>query len=134
MTKQFTPDEANALLPELRSNLLQLQGIMSEYETRYMELQKMKAGADSKIASGGAGPRFFEEEGKLDFMSMEIDLFVENFKRQGVYLKMINPGLVDFPAVLEGEEVLLCWKEGEERVDHYHSMEDGFRGRKRLPE
>jgi Uncharacterized conserved protein len=135
MTKRFTPEEANALLPELRSNLLQLKGIMSEYEERYMELQKMKASADMISTRGGSGgSRFFEEEGRLDFMSMEIDLLVENFKRQGVYLKMINPGLIDFPALLEGREVLLCWKEGEERVSHYHSWEDGFRGRKPLPE
>ncbi|RUS47493.1 DUF2203 domain-containing protein [Cohnella sp. AR92] len=134
MTRQFTPEEANALLPELRSNLLQLKGILSEYEARYMDLQKLKASADLISAKGGSGAKYFEEESRLDFMSLEIDLLVENFKRHGVYLKMINPGLIDFPAEMGGREVLLCWKEGEERVAHYHSWEDGFRGRKPLPE
>jgi hypothetical protein len=49
-------------------------------------------------------------------------------------LKDIDRGLVDFPALLDGQEVLLCWRQGEERIAHYHGSEDGFAGRRKLKE
>src|SRR6476620_8376495 len=42
-------------------------------------------------------------------------------------------GLVDFPALHEGEEVLLCWQLGEDEVAHWHRVDEGFAGRKPLP-
>lgn len=67
-------------------------------------------------------------------MRMEAEMLIKNFARKGVQLKMISPGLVDFPARLDGEEILLCWREGEETITHYHGWNDGFMGRKWLPE
>ena len=43
-------------------------------------------------------------------------------------------GIVDFPAVIDGQEVLLCWRTDEERVSWYHGIHDGFAGRKLIPE
>jgi hypothetical protein len=45
---------------------------------------------------------------------------------------MIDPGLIDFPARVGDKDVLLCWKQGEPSVSHYHGWEDGFIGRKPL--
>jgi hypothetical protein len=47
----------------------------------------------------------------------------------GVQVKDLDSGLLDFPCLLEGETVLLCWKRGEARIDFWHKVEDGFRGR-----
>ncbi|HET6266223.1 MAG TPA: DUF2203 family protein [Acidobacteriota bacterium] len=41
-------------------------------------------------------------------------------------------GLVDFPAMLDGEEILLCWKYGEKTIRYYHGLTEGFAGRKPL--
>jgi hypothetical protein len=41
-------------------------------------------------------------------------------------------GLVDFPSLLRGEEIYLCWKLGEERIAYWHGIEEGFAGRKPL--
>jgi hypothetical protein len=41
-------------------------------------------------------------------------------------------GLVDFPAMIDGEEVLLCWRSDEPEVLYYHGLEDGFAGRKKI--
>jgi hypothetical protein len=46
----------------------------------------------------------------------------------------LDLGLVDFPSLLEGEEVCLCWKLGEERIAFWHGIEEGFAGRKPLDE
>jgi hypothetical protein len=50
----------------------------------------------------------------------------------GIVLRDIDRGLVDFPAVLEGQEVYLCWELGEDEVDHWHDLDSGYRGRQPL--
>ena len=133
--KLFTLEEANALLPRLKEDLRELQDASGKFETLLLEYQKMKAIHKQAFQSpDGKHDPFFETESRLEFMKMETDLLIENFKRKGVLLKMVSPGLIDFPAELDGEEVLICWKEGEERATHYHGWHDGFAGRKPYPE
>lgn len=55
------------------------------------------------------------------------------FEAQGLDLKGIAPLLLDFPAQLDGDTVLLCWLEGERELRWYHRPEHGFAGRKPLP-
>jgi Uncharacterized conserved protein, COG4911 len=50
----------------------------------------------------------------------------------GVLLRDIEQGIVDFPHLREGREVLLCWRLGEQRVEYYHELDTGFRERKPL--
>ena len=52
----------------------------------------------------------------------------------GVQVKDLDIGLLDFPCSVDGEIVLLCWKMGEEKITHYHGMEEGFAGRKPIDE
>ena len=49
-------------------------------------------------------------------------------------LKDLDEGLVDFPAMLDGHEIYLCWKLGEERIGYWHGVDEGFAGRKPLEE
>lgn len=58
-----------------------------------------------------------------------LNLLVDELTLVGVELKDYDKGLVDFPAVHHGREVLLCWRLGEEQVDHWHEVESGFSGR-----
>jgi hypothetical protein len=55
---------------------------------------------------------------------------VDKLEELGVVLKDLDLGLLDFPAVRDGEEVLLCWHVGEESVATWHDLEEGFAGRK----
>lgn len=48
----------------------------------------------------------------------------------GVQVKDLDIGLLDFPCLVEGETILLCWKLGEPSIAHWHNMEEGFKGRK----
>jgi hypothetical protein len=133
--KIFSRSEVNALLPQLKEDLLTLQQLTMEFEDRYIRLQKKKA--ISKQSSGrseSGAEAFFEEESRIDFMKLEVDLQIENFARKGLLIKRIHPGLIDFPSVVDGEDVLICWKEGEEYVTHYHGWNDGIVGRKPLPD
>jgi hypothetical protein len=69
---------------------------------------------------------------ELDFLVKIINDSLEAIEETGALPKDLDSGLVDFPSVLDGKPVLLCWKLGEERIGFYHSYEDGFAGRKPL--
>ncbi len=127
--KLFTLQEANDLLPTIKAELANLQKLTNELEAQHTLYQILKNKTVDKD-----GEPLFELESRLEFKQLEIKLFVENFTRKGVLLKMIEPGLLDFPSIVDGKEVLLCWREGEERVTHYHEYEDGFAGRRPHPE
>lgn len=132
--KLFTLEEANALLPQLKEDLYKLQSMIEEMDDLFLELQMAKT--KRNLAPAGSGPEddpYFEQEGRLEFMKMEAELHIGNFSRRGVLIKSVSPGLLDFPATLDGKDVLLCWKQGEEQISHYHGWNDGFAGRKVLP-
>ena len=57
---------------------------------------------------------------------------VLNLNSLGIQLKGPLEGLIDFPSYRDGELVELCWKLGEERVEHWHRVGEGFAGRKPL--
>lgn len=85
--------------------------------------------------NGGAlGPRSLGEAQKaVDSEAAEVVRCIEGIRDLGVQVKDPDRGLVDFPALRDGEEILLCWQLGEERVGHWHGLEEGFAGRKELP-
>jgi hypothetical protein len=57
---------------------------------------------------------------------------VESITGRGIVLRDPETGLVDFPAVVEGQDVFLCWRLGEDRVAYWHGPEGGFAGRRPL--
>jgi hypothetical protein len=52
----------------------------------------------------------------------------------GVQVKDLDIGLLDFPCEVDGRVVLLCWKLGENGITHWHSVSEGFAGRKPIDE
>jgi hypothetical protein len=133
--KLFTAEEANELLPRIRAELAALKELAGKIESQHRDLLKFKAIHKHAFPDlPHDNDPFFELESSLDFLRLEMDMMIGNFSRKGVLLKMIDPGLVDFPAMIDGEPALLCWKEGEDRVGHYHGWHDGFVGRRALPE
>ena len=52
----------------------------------------------------------------------------------GVEVKDLEVGLIDFPTLFRGEEVLLCWRFGEERIEQWHGLTEGFRGKRPIDE
>ena len=66
----------------------------------------------------------------------DIDSFMKELNDIGCTYKDWNfqIGLVDFPAIIDNEEVLLCWRSDEDDIRFYHGVEEGFAGRKPIPE
>jgi hypothetical protein len=59
------------------------------------------------------------------------ELFLE-FHRREIQIKDIARGLIDFPAIVAGREVFLCWEQGEEDIEFWHDLDAGYAGRERL--
>jgi hypothetical protein len=65
-----------------------------------------------------------------DKLSQSITDSLAEITAMGVQVKDLDIGLLDFPCVVEGRMVLLCWKLGEETITHWHGVDEGFAGRK----
>jgi hypothetical protein len=76
-------------------------------------------------------------ENDEDRATLEAELAEQlaELESMGCYFKDWNfsVGLVDFPAVIDGETVFLCWRSDEETLAWYHRIEEGYQGRKPLP-
>jgi hypothetical protein len=132
ITKYFTLDEANSLLPFIAEELTFLQKLKREFQEKYLELKRMKqAYSGDKPESSDQDP-FFLLESELEFMQIDAKNHMNNIEMKGIELKDIDIGLVDFPAMYKDTEVLLCWRQGEERIAFFHSREDGFSGRQAI--
>ena len=131
MPRRFTPDEANAELAEIRPLVEQLV----EHRREQQRLEGERQELASRIAGNGGGidsSALAELEESERRERVEIVRCVNTIHQRGAIVKDLDAGLVDFPALREGEEILLCWRLGEEQVEHWHGLEEGFAGRKRL--
>lgn len=132
--KYFNREEAEELLPLIERSLVEAQECKEKVEDLDQELSRAKT---EIMVLGGSFPAY----GKLATNRTEREQNVaqlqdalERIQETGCVIKDLDEGLIDFPAIREGEEVYLCWKLGEERIDYWHGIEDGFAGRKPLDE
>jgi hypothetical protein len=117
----FTLEKARGLLPEVLERTDELIAIRADL----VELQAALARGMSLPLLGGLP----EAKGLQARLSELLGWFPEN----GLELKGIAPLLLDFPAEIDGEPVLLCWLEGERELTWYHKPELGFAGRRPIP-
>jgi hypothetical protein len=129
--RHFTPDEANEALARVRpvaESLVQHRRAFTVAAARRARL--------SQRISGNGGDFDPQEPSELDEqLEQEAEAVaraVDELQGLGVLVKDLDRGLVDFPALRDGEEVLLCWQVGEDAVAYWHGLEEGFTGRKPL--
>lgn len=125
--KRFTTAEANKWLPLISNELRQLQQLQREFESCFYDLQQMRAGGVVR----GEDP-LFPLEVEMEFLQIQIRGGIRQMEQWGVQLKDIQVGLVDFPSLKDGEEILLCWKIDEEEVSHWHYPWEGYYYRKKI--
>jgi hypothetical protein len=81
---------------------------------------------------GGAGPN---GTGKFPKDMEDLVVIVKEISKYGILIKDLNKGLIDFPCIRKnGEEVYLCYLLGEDTIKYWHSIEEGFAGRKHIEE
>jgi hypothetical protein len=129
--RYFTLDEANEALSEVRPLTEELVG----HRRALVELQERQAALVTRIAGNGGNvePHELEEvQEQLDDEVAGIARCVARIHEVGALVKDLDDGLVDFPARLGDEEVLLCWRLGEDEIGFWHGLDEGFSGRKPL--
>jgi hypothetical protein len=132
--KTFTLAEAHSLLPVLRSLIKRAMDDKGVIESVEKELQDLK---HRILLSGGLFvdvPVVARRRAERDKALQDIKDTLAEIDAIGVQVKDLDIGLLDFPCVVEDEIVLLCWKYGEEKIEFWHGMEEGFRGRKPIDE
>lgn len=120
----FTLEEANALLPKLTTLLLQIQ---ENLET--LKSQQEKALNTLRIASTN-GEQYKQQEPDALEIIRGLAAKIEDY---GCLIKDYSTGLIDFPHILDGREVFLCWKLGEPEIQAWHELDAGYGGRQPLP-
>jgi hypothetical protein len=129
--RTFTPDEANALLAELRP----LVGQLVDRKRRLDEAEDARRGLLARIAANGGDitpSDVAEVAQRVEREAGAVGELVEQIQGHGVQIKDLDVGLLDFPWLREDEVVLLCWRLGEEEIGYWHGMDEGYAGRKPL--
>ena len=123
-SKLFTVEEANALLPKLKELLTDVFVHRDALRQKAPHMEPiLRAGA----ANGGG--RVGSEYGVEAYL---LYLTIEAIREEGVLLKDLDTGLLDFPHEREGRVVFLCWHPPEENVAFWHEIEAGYPGRQPL--
>ena len=127
----FTPDQANATLPLVRAIVNDLVGLSRDLGERRQRLGLLLAGK-AKKARDPYHEELVQIQRDMDKDMKRLKEYVEELRTLGVEPKSGSDGLVDFPAVLDGRKVYLCWKLGEPQVLFWHDLESGYSGRQPL--
>ena len=132
LSKTFTLSEAQTILPLVEALLVKAQVAgrrAAEFESEMQQLtHRIFLSGGMHVNVSATAKRRAEREKALQ----ETQDILAEIDEIGVQIKDLNQGLLDFPCLLEGETVLLCWKQGEKEIGWWHTTEAGFAGRKPL--
>lgn len=122
-SKHYTREEATALLPQLRLWLVRLNELRRDVERSDKRLASlMGPGQD---LGGDLVNRWIRTLAEMQEVLGE-------FQKREIQIKDMERGLVDFPAIIGGKEVFLCWEQDEEDVEFWHDLDAGYGGRERI--
>jgi hypothetical protein len=128
--KLFTLEQAQTLLPVLKSLLKKAM----EGKKMIEELDEEMRSLHHRIfLSGGLFLNVLHvarRRAERDKALQEVKDAMAEIDAIGVQVKDLDMGLLDFPCQVDGSIVLLCWKYGEDKIEFWHGMEEGFAGRK----
>jgi hypothetical protein len=121
--KHYTLEEARALLPQIRLWLKRLIDLRAELEQQDNRLKAiLEPGRD---VGGTEVNRWVRTIAAIKEQLLE-------FHRREIQIKDLERGLIDFPALVAGKEVFLCWEQDEEDIEFWHDLDSGYAGRERL--
>jgi hypothetical protein len=121
--KHYTRAEARALLPQIRKWLEQLNRRRHELE----RFDKRLSGLTEQGNDIGG-----ETVNNWIRALADMQEVLAEFQRHRIFIKDLERGLIDFPAIMGGKEVFLCWEQDEEDIEFWHDLDTGFGGRERL--
>jgi len=129
--RTFTLAEATEALHELRPVAERLVALRS----RLRLVSERQAELRAAVGANGHGLTLNDLQlttDELQRLGDELNACIETIQAVGAEVKDLETGLLDFPALREGREILLCWQVGEDAIAWWHGREEGFAGRKPL--
>lgn len=121
--KHYTREEAESLLPQIREWLARLNALRTEAERAEKRIGSLMQTGDD--VGGDLVNRNIRT-------LADIQTIVSEFDQRSILIKDIERGLIDFPAIVGGKEVFLCWENGEENIEFWHDLETGYGGREKI--
>jgi hypothetical protein len=119
--KHYTREEARTLLPQIRQWLARLGQLRKDLD----RFDKRMAGLLGNDIGGDTVNQWIRALAEMQEVLAE-------FQRRQIFIKDVERGLIDFPAIIGGREVFLCWESDEEDIEFWHDLESGYGGRERL--
>lgn len=128
MTRFYSIDQADARLPDLTALLDKLRADRGEVATARDELERFRT------TNGNAdhADELKAREERIRALVYRMERYVSQLVAWDITLRDIETGLVDFPALVNGRQVCLCWRLGEAKVGFWHELDAGFAGRRPL--
>jgi hypothetical protein len=134
MRRVFTVDEANALLPTLEAMLKRLRALQLEARSKYEEMRDIRAVGYQKDGNLIMRTDYQLAKREFDQVVAAANELLGQIHEMGCRVTDVELGLVDFPHRLGDHDVYLCWQLGEPAVRFYHGLNEGYAGRKPLPD
>ena len=144
MTRFYDLDDANARLPELREILGALREQRSELirlRDKVLERQEAVEAGTGRAAEGSADAEDAASDDELRLIRLRMQGVIDQMQAGvaridalGIALRDIESGLIDFPALVSGRPIWLCWRLGEGDIDSWHAHDEGFDSRRPLSE
>ena len=129
--RQFTLDEANALVPWLEETFQRLANMRREQTDAQSRLDELLEHRGSN-GSSSSNETMQQARGSVDRLARLMEEGFQDILAEGIIVRDVATGLVDFPSQREGREVFLCWIRGEEPIDFWHETNRGFAHRQPL--
>ena len=121
--KHYSIEEARALLPQIREWLNEIHQLRARLKQLDERIAQMVAGG------ADAGGESVHKQVKL---LADLRNALQEFESRQIQIKDLDRGLIDFPAIMGGKEVFLCWEQDEEDIEFWHDLDAGYAGRERL--
>jgi len=129
--KYFTLDQANKTLPLVRKIVSDITSLHPKWRDLVYRYELVAAQSDPKL---GELPEQVTLRTEIEGVARQINDYMLELEEIGCVFKGFEEGLVDFYGQLDGRDMFWCWKQGEERISHWHELEAGFAGRQPIPE
>lgn len=134
VAREFTMDEANRLLPKLRGMLEKLRDMQHRARDKYEEMRDIREVGYRKDGNLIMLSDYQVTKREFDQIVSGANEILQEINELGCRVTDVEMGLIDFPAMVEGDKVYLCWQINEPQVAYYHGLDEGYAGRRPLPE
>lgn len=132
MARRFTLWEAERMLPQIRDWMREAVAAKSQYDEAEQAVQSLAARITMMGGIVVNREQASEDRARREAAGRHLRSLLDNFEQSGVLVKDLEKGLADFPTLFRGEEVYLCWKLDEEKIQFWHGTQEGFAGRKAI--